>query len=56
MYTHPQAIQDIDEFVSSSDLEIQHSITCSPMDALQWMGAVRMRVQTAGKNITIIHK
>ncbi len=26
------------------------------MDALQWMGAVRMRVQTADKNITIIHK
>ncbi len=31
------------------------SITCSAMDALQWMGAVRMRVQTADKNITIIH-
>ncbi len=30
-------------------------ITCSPMDSLQWMGAVRMRVQTADKNITIIH-
>ncbi len=26
------------------------------MDPLQWMGAVRMRVQTADKNITIIHK
>ncbi len=25
------------------------------MDALQWMGAVRMGVQTADKNITIIH-
>ncbi len=25
------------------------------MDALQWMGAVRLRVQTADKNITIIH-
>ncbi len=25
------------------------------MDALQWMGAVRMRGQTAGKNITLIH-
>ncbi len=33
--------------------EIYHSITCSPMDPLQWMGAVRMRVQTADKNITI---
>ncbi len=29
------------------------SVTCSPMDPLQWMGAVRMRVQTADKNITI---
>ncbi len=29
--------------------------TCSPMDPLQWMGAVRMRVQTAVTNITIIH-
>ncbi len=28
---------------------------CSAMDPLQWMGAVRMRVQTADKNITIIH-
>ncbi len=35
--------------------EIQHYITCSAMDALQWMGAVRMRVQTADKNITVIH-
>ncbi len=26
-----------------------------PIDPLQWMGAVRMRVQTADKNITIIH-
>ncbi len=25
------------------------------MDPLQWMGAVRMRVQTADKNITTIH-
>ncbi len=25
------------------------------MDPLQWMGAVRMRVKTAYKNITIIH-
>ncbi len=31
-----------------------HYITCSPMGPLQWMGAVRMRVQTA-KNITLIH-
>ncbi len=25
------------------------------MDPLQWMGVVRMRIQTADKNITIIH-
>ncbi len=30
-------------------------IRVSATDALQWMGAVRMRVQTADKNITIIH-
>ncbi len=35
--------------------EIQHNITWSPMDTLQWMGAIRMRVQTADKNITAIH-
>ncbi len=35
---------------------IYHCITCSPVDYLQWMGAVRMRVQTADKYITIIHK
>ncbi len=49
----PQAIPDVDEFVSSSDLE--NCISVSAMHALQWMGAVRMRVQTADKNITIIH-
>ncbi len=32
-----------------------HSITCSPMDPLQWMGAVRMRVQTADKTSQVIH-
>ncbi len=26
------------------------------MDPLQWMGAIRMKVQTADKNITIIYK
>ncbi len=25
------------------------------MDPLQWMGAIRMRVKTADKDITIIH-
>ncbi len=39
-----------------SSSEMQHCISCSEMDALQWMGAVRTRVQTADKNITIIHK
>ncbi len=33
-------------------LEMKH---CSPVDPRQWMGAVRMRFQTADKNITIIH-
>ncbi len=27
-----------------------HYIICSPVDPLQWMGAIRMRVQTADKN------
>ncbi len=48
-FTQPQAIQD--EFVSSSE-QIWRNW---PMDPLQWMGAVRMRVQTADKNITITH-
>ncbi len=39
------------------DFELHlEQISVSAMDALQWMGAVRMRVQTADKNITIIHK
>ncbi len=55
----PQSIQDVDEFVSSSDLEkcvipsLAHQrMLCSEwvpsewesVDALQWMGAIRMRV------------
>ncbi len=36
-------------------VEMCHCISVSAMDALQWMGAVRMRVQTADKNITINH-
>ncbi len=35
--------------------EMYHCISVSAMDALQWMGAVRMRVHTTDKNITIIH-
>jgi len=46
-FTHPQTIQDIDEFVSSLDLK-KRSIE-------SLVDAVRMRVQTADKNITIIH-
>ncbi len=44
-------------WVSSSQIwwNLAFSVTCSPVDPLQWMGAVRMRVQTADKNITIIH-
>ncbi len=38
-----------------TNLEKLQYITCSPMAHLKWMGAVRMRVQTADKNITIIH-
>ncbi len=51
---HPRAMYDVDEFISSSDLE-----TCnitSLAHQWKWMGAVRMRVQTADKNITITHK
>ncbi len=57
-WKHIQAIQDVDEFVSSweqiwRNLALHHLLT---MDPLQWMGAVRRGVQTADKNITIIHK
>ncbi len=55
-YTHHQAIQDeMSLFLQQNRFgEILHYITCSPMDPMQWMGAVRMRIQTADKNI--IHK
>ncbi len=42
-------------FFMETDLEKCSIISCSPIDPLQWMGAVRMRVQTADKNITVIH-
>ncbi len=48
-----QAIQDVDEFVSSLDLE-KCSVASLPHQFQ--MGAIRMRVQTVDKNITIIHK
>ncbi len=40
--THPQTIQDADEFVSSSE-------------KIKWMGAVRMIVQTVDKTVTVKH-
>ncbi len=49
-----KSIQDVNEF--GTDLKICHYITWSAMDPLQWMGAVRMRVKTADKDITIIYK
>ncbi len=51
------AIQDVDDFVSSSEQIWRNLayVTCSPVDPLQWMGAVRMRVQTAEvKNCTFV--
>ncbi len=53
-FTYSQGIQDVDEFVSALE-KIWRNLAYSPMDPLQWMGAIRMRVQTADKNITIIH-
>ncbi len=56
-HIHPQVILDVDEFVSSYEQIWRnlHYVTCSTMDPLQWMGAVRTRVQTTDKNVTIIH-
>ncbi len=47
----PQPIQDVDELIFLN--QIWRNLLA--VDALQWMGAVRLRVQTADKNITIIH-
>ncbi len=44
--TYLEVIQNVDEFGSSLEQIWRNYI----------MGAVRMRVQTTGKNITIIHK
>ncbi len=53
--SHPKAIQNVDEFVPSSDLEkcsiaslTQQWMLCSEWVPSEW-------VQTADKNITIIH-
>ncbi len=59
LFTHPQAIEDVDEFVTSSqqiwrNVALHHLLT-NGSSALQWMGAVRMRVQPADTNITITH-
>ncbi len=51
--THPQTIQNVDEFVSYSEQvwrEIKHYINYSP-DPMQWMGAVRTRVQTTDRKL-----
>ncbi len=53
---HPQAIQDLDEFILFGNRFGEIAITCSPMDPLQWMGAIRIKVLSADKNIKIIHK
>ncbi len=55
--TKMTSLSDYPEFISSleqiwKNVALHHLL----MDPLQWMGAVRMRVQTADKNITIIHK
>ncbi len=42
-------------FFIGKDLDKYTITSCSPMDYLQWMGAVRMRVQTADKSITVIN-
>ncbi len=52
-YTPPQSIQDVEKFVSSSEkiwrnVTFHHLLTNKGI-TLQWMGAVRMRVQTADK-------
>ncbi len=61
--SYPQVIQDEAElFLHRIRFgEIQHYITCSPMDPLQWMGAVRMRVQQLIKmsqwiNMNLVHQ
>ncbi len=54
----PQAIYDVNEFVSSSDrfVEMLHYITCSAMDPLQWTGAVRTTLYNASKSFAYVTK
>ncbi len=56
--THPQAIEDVDEFVSSSEqilinLALHHMLT-NGSSAVN--GCHQNEIQTANKNIIIIHK
>ncbi len=56
-FTQPKAIQDVNEFVSSSELiwrnvASHHLLT----DGSSAVNGCRQNVQTADKNITIIHK
>ncbi len=46
MYT----IQDEDDFFSSSE-KIWRNLAFTPLDPLQWMGAVRIRVVRMNKSI-----
>ncbi len=50
-------MQAVDVFILHQNRfgEMFYYITCSLVDPLQRMGAVRTRVQTTAKNITIIH-
>ncbi len=46
-----KSIQDVNEF--GTDLK---KFVITSLDPLQWMDAIRMRVKTADKDITIIYK
>ncbi len=48
------SFQEVDKLWSRFR-EMKYYIPCTLMDPLQWMGAVRMRVQAADKSMTIIH-
>ncbi len=43
-------------WVFSSSEQIWRNLALHHLLTMQWMGAVRMRVKTSDKNITIIHK
>ncbi len=52
----PWIYEFFDEFVSSSEQIWRNLALHDLFFSITWMGAVRMRVQTADKNIPIIHK